>query len=122
MLIKPGTKVSLKDYDPADTGDFKSAEEADEVLQKYLTELEHLQNLLYAEDRHALLIVLQGMDTSGKDGTIRKVMSGLSPLGVEVHAFKQPNQEELAHDFLWRIHYRTPRKGYIGIFNRSHYE
>jgi PPK2 family polyphosphate:nucleotide phosphotransferase len=122
MLIKPGTRVRLKDYDPADKGEFSSEEEADKALQGYLEELGKLHNLLYAENRRALLIVLQGMDTSGKDGTIRKVMSGLSPLGVQVKAFKAPNEEELAHDYLWRVHYVVPRKGFIGIFNRSHYE
>jgi PPK2 family polyphosphate:nucleotide phosphotransferase len=122
MLIKPGTKVNLKDYDPADTGDFRSEEEAEGTLQKYLAELDKLQRLLYAENKRALLIVLQGMDTSGKDGTVRKVMSGLTPLGVEVKAFKAPNDEELAHDFLWRVHRAVPPRGYLGIFNRSHYE
>jgi len=122
MLIKPGTSVSLKKYDPDDCGSFGAHEEAEEALQKQLTELTHLQNLLYAEGRRALLIVLQGMDTSGKDGTIRHVMGGLSPLGVQVKPFKVPTQEELAHDFLWRIHREVPRHGFIGIFNRSHYE
>ncbi len=122
MLIKPGTKVSLKDHDPDDSGDFKSEEEADQALQKYLHQLDKLQQLLYAENRRALLIILQGMDTSGKDGTIRKVMSGLSPLGVQVKAFKAPHEEELAHDFLWRVHQAVPRRGYLGIFNRSQYE
>jgi PPK2 family polyphosphate:nucleotide phosphotransferase len=122
MLIKPGTKVNLKDYDPDDTGGFRSEEETEGPLQDYLAELDKLQRLLYAENRRALLIVLQGMDTSGKDGTVRKVMHGLTPLGVEVKAFKAPNQEELAHDFLWRVHRAVPPRGYIGIFNRSHYE
>jgi PPK2 family polyphosphate:nucleotide phosphotransferase len=122
MLVKPGTKVSLKDYDPDDSGPYCSEEEADKALHEHLEELSKLHNLLYAENRRSLLIVLQGMDTSGKDGTIRKVMSGLSPLGVQVHAFKAPTETELAHDFLWRIHAVTPRKGDIGIFNRSHYE
>jgi PPK2 family polyphosphate:nucleotide phosphotransferase len=122
MLIKPGTKVNLKDYDPDDTGDFRSEEEAEGPLRDYLAELDKLQRLLYAENKRALLIVLQGMDTSGKDGTVRNVMHGLTPLGVEVKAFKAPNDEELAHDFLWRVHRAVPPRGYIGIFNRSHYE
>jgi PPK2 family polyphosphate:nucleotide phosphotransferase len=122
MLIKPGTKVKLKDYDPDDTGDFRSEEEVEGPLHDYLAELDKLQRLLYAENKRALLIVLQGMDTSGKDGTVRKVMSGLTPLGVEVKAFKAPNDEELSHDFLWRVHRAVPPRGYIGIFNRSHYE
>lgn len=122
MLVKPGTAVSLKKIDPSDTGPYASAEEVHEPLQKQLHQLAKVQNLLYAENRRALLIILQGMDTSGKDGTIKHVMSGLSPLGVEVKAFKAPSEEELAHDFLWRIHKAVPRHGMIGIFNRSQYE
>jgi PPK2 family polyphosphate:nucleotide phosphotransferase len=122
MLVKPGTKVSLKDYDPDDTGGYKSAEDVDDEIKALLEELNKLQYLLHAENKHALLVVLQGMDTSGKDGTIRKVMGGLTPLGVEVKAFKAPHEEELAHDFLWRVHNAVPRRGYVGIFNRSHYE
>jgi PPK2 family polyphosphate:nucleotide phosphotransferase len=122
MLVKPGTKVSLKDYDPADHGPYDSADAVQAPLRKQLEELVKLQNLLYAEGRRALLIILQGMDTSGKDGTIRHVMSGLSPLGVNVSAFKVPTAEERSHDFLWRIHQKVPRAGDIGIFNRSHYE
>src|ERR1700730_16974959 len=122
MRFKPGSKISLKKLDPNTTGSYKSAEEAPEPLRKQLDELTKLQNLLYAESRQCLLIILQGMDTSGKDGTIRHVMSGLSPLGVQVAAFKVPTEEELAHDFLWRVHKVVPRHGFIGIFNRSHYE
>src|SRR5207253_103123 len=92
------------------------------TLKKHLDELVKLQNLLYAENRRAVLVVLQGLDTAGKDGTIRHVMSGLSPLGVQVKAFKAPTEEELARDFLWRVHQAVPRRGSIGIFNRSHYE
>jgi PPK2 family polyphosphate:nucleotide phosphotransferase len=121
-IVKPGAKVSLGDYDPSDTGSYRSAEDASEALQAHLDELIKLQNLLYAESKHSLLIVLQGMDTSGKDGTIRHVMSGLSPLGVQVQAFKAPTHEELSHDFLWRVHKVVPPLGAIGIFNRSHYE
>jgi PPK2 family polyphosphate:nucleotide phosphotransferase len=122
MLVKPGTNVSLKKHDPTDTGPYKDADEVEGQLQKQLNELIGLQQLLYAESRRALLIVLQGMDTAGKDGTIRHVMAGMSPLGVQVQAFKAPNDEELAHDFLWRVHQKVPRFGFIGIFNRSHYE
>jgi PPK2 family polyphosphate:nucleotide phosphotransferase len=122
MHVKPGTKVKLKDYDPGDTGSYRSSKDAEAPLAEQLEELTKLQNLLYAESRRAVLIILQGMDTSGKDGTIRHVMSGLSPLGVQVKAFKAPTEEELAHDFLWRVHQAVPRRGYIGIFNRSHYE
>jgi PPK2 family polyphosphate:nucleotide phosphotransferase len=122
MLVKPDTVVSLKDFDPDDTGDYEESEAAEQELKDRVEELGELQALLYAENRRAMLIVLQGMDTSGKDGTIRNVMAGMSPLGVQVKAFKAPNEDELAHDFLWRVHRATPRKGYIGIFNRSHYE
>jgi len=122
MQVQPGTRVSLQDYDPGDTGAYKSAKEADEHLREQIEDLVKLQNLLYADGRYAVLVVLQGMDTSGKDGTIRHVMSGLSPLGVEVRAFKAPNDEERTHDFLWRVHKAVPPLRYIGIFNRSHYE
>jgi PPK2 family polyphosphate:nucleotide phosphotransferase len=122
MLVKPGTEVSLKDLDPDDTGDYRESDTAAIELKERVEELGRLQALLYAENRRAVLIVLQGMDTSGKDGTIRHVMAGMSPLGVQVKAFKVPNEEELAHDFLWRVHRAVPRKGYIGIFNRLHYE
>ena len=122
MIVKPGSKVCLKEYDPDDTGRYEGDNEAKEELAKHLDQLARLQNLLYAENRRALLIILQGMDTSGKDGTIRHVMAGLSPQGVQVRSFKKPTEEELAHDFLWRIHRCVPRRGEIGIFNRSHYE
>jgi PPK2 family polyphosphate:nucleotide phosphotransferase len=121
-LVKPGSRVNLKDFDPDNTGDFRDAESAGQELKDRVEELGKLQHLLYAENRRALLIVLQGMDTSGKDGTIRHVMAGMTPLGVQVQAFKAPNEEELAHDYLWRVHRAVPRKGYLGIFNRSHYE
>lgn len=93
----------------------------DETLA-ILTELDELQNLLYAESKHAVLIVLQGMDASGKDGLIRKVLGQMNPQGVQVRSFKVPTEEEAAHDFLWRIHNHTPQKGMIQVFNRSHYE
>src|SRR5688572_19451986 len=87
-----------------------------------LAELKGLQNLLYAERKHSLLVVMQGMDASGKDGVIRNVMSYMNPQGVRVQSFKAPTDEELSHDFLWRIHEHTPEKGMIQVFNRSHYE
>ena len=122
LRVKPGTKVSLDDYDPADTGPYKSADDVADKLKEHIDELDRLQNLLYAESRRALLIVLQGMDASGKDGTIRHVMTGLNPQGVSVVPFKVPSDEERAHDYLWRVHKVTPRFGQIAIFNRSHYE
>lgn len=93
-----------------------------EKTAKILEELDELQNLLYAESKHALLVVIQGMDASGKDGVIRNVFGTLNPQGVYVKSFKVPTEEEFAHDFLWRVHQATPAKGMIRIFNRSHYE
>ena len=114
--------LRVKDYDPGDTGAYKSAKEADEHLREQIEDLVKLQNLLYADGRYAVLVVLQGMDTSGKDGTIRHVMTGFNPQGCRVTPFKAPTPEELAHDFLWRIHHAVPGKGDVAIFNRSHYE
>jgi PPK2 family polyphosphate:nucleotide phosphotransferase len=122
MRVKPGTKVSLKDVDPGDTGPYKSAEDVDKPLEDLKHEMGRLQNLLYADHRRALLVILQGLDAAGKDGTIRHVMSGISPQGVSVVPFKQPTDEELDHDFLWRVHKQAPGRGHIAIFNRSHYE
>ena len=96
--------------------------ETKELTAKLVAELDELQNLLYAEGKHSVLIVLQGLDASGKDGVIRKVFGQMNPQGVRVQSFKAPTEEELAHDFLWRIHEHTPEKGMIQIFNRSHYE
>ena len=122
-LIPPtGERVHLKAYDPGDTGEFKHKDEVREQLDQDLKRLAELQDVLYADGKHALLIVLQGIDTGGKDGTIKHVFSGVNPQGVQVTAFKQPTPEELSHDFLWRVHRNVPPKGYMGIFNRSHYE
>jgi PPK2 family polyphosphate:nucleotide phosphotransferase len=96
--------------------------EAKEITEKLLEELNELQNLLYAERKHSVLIIIQGMDASGKDGAIRKVFSRINPLGIQVKSFKAPSEEEQAHDFLWRIHQHAPAKGMIQIFNRSQYE
>jgi PPK2 family polyphosphate:nucleotide phosphotransferase len=121
LIPKPGSRVKLADYDPDDTrGDEQESVKAEkEALEG---RLEALQERLYAEGKHALLVVLQAMDGGGKDGTIRKVFDAVNPQGVRVVSFKQPSSEELAHDFLWRVHQQVPPKGYIGIFNRSHYE
>ena len=97
-------------------------ESAKRELDNMQEELEELQYRLYAENRRSVLVVLQGMDASGKDGLIRRVFSGINPQGVQVHSFKEPTAEELAHDFLWRVHLHTPRAGMIQVFNRSHYE
>lgn len=122
VKVKPGQKVRLKDIDANDTGDLKSKDEARKQLAQNIKEIAELQNVLYAQNKHALLIVLQAMDAGGKDGTIRSIMSGINPQGVRVTSFKKPTEEELAHDFLWRIHKAVPSRGMIGIFNRSHYE
>ncbi len=123
ILIEPGTKVKLKNFDPGYTGDYgNDKDEAKDELENLKEKMAKLQNLLYAEDKHALLIVLQGMDACGKDGTIRTVMSGVNPQGCQVTSFKVPSDEERDHDFLWRIYKALPAKGNIGIFNRSHYE
>jgi PPK2 family polyphosphate:nucleotide phosphotransferase len=120
--VDAGSKVKLKDYDPGYMEKHPDRASADQELQALSNELSELQELLSAAQQHNLLIVLQGMDTSGKDGTIRHVLSHVNPQGCEVYSFKAPTPEELAHDFLWRVHKVTPGKGVLGIFNRSHYE
>jgi PPK2 family polyphosphate:nucleotide phosphotransferase len=122
FAVGPGTKVRLAQWDPDDTAGYKDKEAAQEALARNIERLAELEYLLYAENRRALLVVLQAMDGGGKDGTIRHVMSGLNPQSCRVTAFKAPSAAELAHDFLWRVHAATPAKGEIGIFNRSHYE
>jgi PPK2 family polyphosphate:nucleotide phosphotransferase len=121
-LVKPGKKINLSKIETADTGHFKDKEEALAVVSKDLAHLKKLQDLLYADGRRAVLIVLQAMDTGGKDGVIEHVFSGVNPQGCFVTSFKQPTPLEHRHDFLWRIHNAAPPKGVIGIFNRSHYE
>jgi PPK2 family polyphosphate:nucleotide phosphotransferase len=121
--VKPGGKARLKDWDPADVRASPGSKEQDTKLLAQCNErLDVLQDLFYAAHDHKLLIVLQGMDTSGKDGTIRHVFNSVDPLGVRVASFKAPTEEELDHDFLWRVHRQLPGKGEIVIFNRSHYE
>jgi PPK2 family polyphosphate:nucleotide phosphotransferase len=122
FIVPPGTKIRLKDYDPGFTGSYKTEEEASPKLRKDIQRLAKLQNVLYADNTRALLVVLQGMDAAGKDGTIRHVMSGVNPQGTQVHSFKAPSAEELEHDFLWRSTKALPERGGIGIFNRSYYE
>lgn len=121
--VKPGEKINLSKIDPAETSQYDGKKD-DALLdmQKLTARLEALQELLYAEHKHRLLIVLQAMDTGGKDGIIRRVFEGVNPQGVQVANFKAPTVEELDHDYLWRVHKRTPAKGEIVIFNRSHYE
>jgi len=114
-------KTSLKDISTRAPKDFDK-EKTKEKTAKILEELDELQNLLYAESKHSLLVIIQGMDASGKDGVIRNVFGKLNPQGVTVKSFKAPTPEELSHDFLWRIHQHAPAKGVIQLFNRSHYE
>ena len=124
--IAPGSKVKLAEIDSDDTGDYRTNDkgkaEAEEDTKPLLQRLRQLQERLYAASTQTLLIVLQAMDTGGKDGTIKNVMSGVNPQGCRVASFKVPTAPELAHDFLWRVHHEVPPKGHIGIFNRSHYE
>lgn len=120
--VRPGKKVDLAAWDPEYTSKYKHKQDAEELLAKNVQRLDDLQYLLYAENRRSMLVVLQGMDASGKDGTIRHVMRGLNPQGCRVTSFKVPSGEEQAHDFLWRIHRAVPQKGELGIFNRSQYE
>jgi len=124
--VKPGLQLNLDVCDPDDTGEYKKTDQGKEkakaITVQLIGRLEELQERLYANGKRAVLIVLQGMDTSGKDGTIKSVMSGVNPQGCKVVSFKAPSSEELGHDFLWRVHQKAPSKGQIGIFNRSHYE
>ena len=122
--IPPGGPARLADRDPREKHLYPDLdkESARPLLAEWNRRLEALQELLYAEGKHKLLVVLQGMDAAGKDGTIRHVFEGVNPQGVKVAAFKRPTERELAHDYLWRVHRHTPARGEIVIFNRSHYE
>jgi PPK2 family polyphosphate:nucleotide phosphotransferase len=121
--VPPGTRVDLSRHDPGKTPTFDGKKkEARAELERLNRRLEELQERLYADGGHKVLVVLQAMDAGGKDGTIRHVFEGVNPQGVKVAGFKVPSSEELAHDYLWRIHRRAPRRGEITIFNRSHYE
>ena len=121
--IAPGDKIKLRCWDPNDKSKFDGNKlQAQKRLEELNYELEALQELLYAEHKHRVLVVLQAMDTGGKDGTIRHVFEGVNPQGVKVASFKVPTREELDHDYLWRVHKQIPGKGEIVIFNRSHYE
>ncbi len=121
--VKPGTRVELSRWDPDDKSAFPGRKrEGKQALLALNRRLERLQELLYAEGKRKVLVILQAMDTGGKDGVIRHVFEGVNPQGVKVAAFKKPTPEELAHDYLWRVHKHTPARGEIVIFNRSHYE
>jgi len=122
LQVKPGERIKLKERDPRDSSMFAGQEETKAATAALAKEIDALQDRLYAEGARALLVILQGTDTSGKDGTIRSVFNATGPLGVSVTAFGPPTKTELAHDYLWRVHAACPRRGTIGIFNRSHYE
>jgi PPK2 family polyphosphate:nucleotide phosphotransferase len=122
FMVRPGEKFRLSSIDPDVTADFSKKSEAGEQLEKNVLRLAELQELLWAEKKRALLVILQAMDAGGKDGTIEHVMSGVNPQGCVVTNFKVPSVEEAEHDFLWRVHHAVPPRGRIGIFNRSHYE
>lgn len=121
MVVKPSTQVRLQAFDPGFTGDFKK-KEAKALLQQGVEELARYQDMLYAQNTYALLLIFQAMDAAGKDSTIKHVMSGINPQGCQVYSFKQPSVEELDHDYLWRSFKALPERGNIGIFNRSYYE
>ena len=121
--VEPGGRVDLSRIDAGDTSAFPEGKSGTkEAFAKLNERLEELQEMLWAEGKHKVLVVLQGMDTSGKDGTINHVFDGVNPLGVRVASFKAPTAEELGHDFLWRVHPKVPGRGEMVIFNRSHYE
>ncbi|HEY9606402.1 MAG TPA: polyphosphate kinase 2 family protein [Allocoleopsis sp.] len=123
LIVTPGTKISLKkDYDPAYKPDYLTKEDAIIRLQENSKLLAEYQDVLYAQNSYALLIILQALDAAGKDGTIKHVMSGINPQGCQVFSFKAPSDEELDHDYLWRSFKALPERGRIGIFNRSYYE
>lgn len=120
--VDPNSKVKLDEIDAGYKGEHEDKESANAELEKHVQRLRELQYLMYAENKRSLLIILQALDAAGKDGTINHVLSAMNPQGCRVYGFKTPSPEELAHDYLWRIHQATPRKGYVAVFNRSHYE
>ena len=122
FVVESGSRVKLKDFDPNAHGKHHSHHEAGSEIERNLEKMDAMQDLLYAEGKHSLLIVLQGLDAGGKDGVIRHVIRGMNPQGCAVTGFKQPTSRELAHDFLWRVHPHAPAHGRVAIFNRSHYE
>ncbi|MBN2571675.1 MAG: polyphosphate kinase 2 family protein [Ignavibacteriales bacterium] len=122
-LVKPKNKINLSQIDPNDTSTFDGDKNsAKNKLKELNNKIARLQEILFAQNKHKLLVILQAMDTAGKDGVIKDVFEGVNPQGVKVANFKRPTEEELSHDYLWRVHKQTPGKGEIVIFNRSHYE
>ncbi|WP_305989317.1 polyphosphate kinase 2 family protein [Roseibium sp. MMSF_3544] len=122
LIVKPGSHVKLADIDPGFRGHHESHKLAEPEMEAALADITSLQELLYAEKKHALLIVLQGIDAAGKDGVCWHVIRAMNPQGTSVTGFKQPTAEERTHDFLWRVHKHVPGLGQVGVFNRSHYE
>jgi PPK2 family polyphosphate:nucleotide phosphotransferase len=122
MLVSPGKKIDLKNYNPADTGQFENKESAQIKLAAGIIQLAEYQSILYAQNKYSILIIFQAMDAAGKDSTIKHVMSGINPQGCQVYSFQAPSQEELDHDYLWRERKCLPERGRMGIFNRSYYE
>jgi polyphosphate kinase 2 (PPK2 family) len=122
LPVAPGRIVNLANCDPAATGSFTNKRHAREMLRTDILRLAALQDVLYAQGRHALLIIVQGMDAAGKDGAIKHVMTGVNPQGVDVTSFKVPSAVELGHEYLWRSNATLPARGKIAIFNRSYYE
>ncbi len=122
FFVSPGEKLNLAGIDPGHTGGHAASEEALPEIQKHVARMADLQALLYADGNQSLLVVLQALDAAGKDGVVRHLFSGMNPQGTSVFGFKQPSADEAAHDFLWRAHQRTPAKGEVAVFNRSHYE
>lgn len=120
--INNGKHFRLKEFDPAETGHWRSQEHAEKALQEGIARTAELQDRLYAQDSWALLLIFQAMDAAGKDGAVKHVMSGVNPTGCQVHSYKAPSEQELQHDFLWRTTRDLPERGHIGIFNRSYYE
>ena len=122
LRVDPGSAPGIAERDARDDLGLTSKEAAREVLREHRDRISELQERLYAEGSHAVLLILQGLDAAGKDGVIRSVFTGVNPMGVRVSSFGVPSETELAHDYLWRIHAELPRRGTIGVFNRSHYE
>jgi PPK2 family polyphosphate:nucleotide phosphotransferase len=122
LRVKPDSRLRLDKFDPASTRHVPNRDDAETSTAKAVKQLGDFQETLYAGARLSLLVILQGLDASGKDGAVRKVFDAVNPAGIQVTSFKQPSAEELRHDFLWRCHAKTPPRGYIGVFNRSYYE
>src|SRR5436190_2896579 len=122
LVVKPASEVRLKHFDPSYRGKDESHKPALREIQENLQKMQELQYRMYAENKHSLLVVLQGLDAAGKDGVVRHVLTGMNPSGCVSVNFKEPTKEDLAHDFLWRVHPHVPARGSIAIFNRSHYE